>query len=86
MSGAGTGGDATTTLVQWVREELRIDDDATVTVGELASTKPGCPPLETVISVVEAGEEPFVLKIHKPIAEVDRMDVVTALAFGDDHG
>lgn len=73
----------TSALRQIVREELELGDDDTITVSEMACTKPGCPPQETVITVFPAGEETYLIRVCKAIADVEPMDVLTALAFGD---
>lgn len=58
--------------------EPLVDDDLTILVTELACTEPGCPPIETVIALFGV-ERSVQHKIHKPMAEVDRNDVVAAL-------
>lgn len=73
---------ATEQLEAWVREEFRLGPDATVQVREQECGGTGCAPRETAIEVSGAGEEALVLTIHKPIDEVDRLDVLAALAFG----
>jgi hypothetical protein len=73
----------TSGLRKIVREELDLGDDDTITVSEMACSKPGCPPTETVISIFPAGEETYLIRVCKAIADVEPMDVLTALAFGD---
>jgi hypothetical protein len=73
----------TSALRQIVREELGLGEDDTLTVSEMACTKDGCPPVETVISIFPAGEESYLIRVCKAIADVEPMDVLTALAFGD---
>ena len=73
----------TSALRQIVREELDLGEDDTITVSEMACTKPGCPPMETVISIFPAGEESYLIRVCKAIPDVEPMDVLTALAFGD---
>lgn len=70
-------------LRQIVRAELDLGEDDTVTVSEMACPKPGCPPVETVISIFPAGEESYLIRVCKAVADVEPMDVLTALAFGD---
>jgi hypothetical protein len=82
--GAGPRAD-TTELKRWVHEELSLEAGTMVTVSELTSTEPGCPPLETVISVFPDGQDSFLVKVAKPIVEVERIDLVAALAWGGDH-
>jgi hypothetical protein len=45
----------TAAIQQWTREILRLDDEAVVTVVELACADPGCPILATVVAVFEDG-------------------------------
>ena len=73
----------TSALRQIVREELDLGEDDTITVSEMACTKPGCPPMETVISIFPPDEETYSIRVCKAIADVEPMDVLTALAFGD---
>ncbi len=64
----------------WVRGEIE-DDETTVLVTELACTEPGCPPLETVIGLLnESGQVQH--KLHKPLAEVTKADVEGLLRTG----
>lgn len=73
----------TSALRQIVRDELDLGEDDTITVSEMACTKPGCPPMETVISIFPPSEETYSIRVCKAIADVEPMDVLTALAFGD---
>ncbi len=75
---------ATRALKQLARELLDLDDETTVMVTELQCSEPGCPPIETVIAVLRVGEREQI-KIHKPLAEVTRDDVVAAHAVKHDH-
>ena len=73
----------TSHLRQIVRDELDLTDEDTITVSERACPRPGCPPVETVISVFPDGEDAYLIRVCKAIADVDQFDVLTALAFGD---
>ncbi len=53
-----------------------------MTVGEQEGTHAGCA-VETTITVATPGEDPFVLTVHKAQAEIDRIDLLAALAFGE---
>jgi len=70
-------------LRQVVRDELDLDEDDTITVSEMTCAKAGCPPMETVISIFPAAGETYLIRVCKAIADVEQMDVLTALAFGD---
>lgn len=59
----------------WAREHLGLDENVTVMVTELRCSEPGCPPLETVIAVLDGGNQNRQYKIHKPMDEVAQTDV-----------
>jgi hypothetical protein len=69
----------------WVREELALDPGATVDIGEKPGTDPRCSPVVTEVAISGPGEERYSFHIERPLAEVTRMDVVAALAFGGGH-
>ncbi len=73
----------TSELRRIVREELDLGEDDAVTVSEMACSKPGCPPMETVISIFPAAGETYLVRVCKAIVDVEPMDVLTSLAFGD---
>ena len=77
-SGSRPNAGASAQVKRWVREHLALDD-ATLVVSELACTEPGCPPIETVIAVLDVGHQQT-WKLHKPLAEVDEADIVTLKA------
>jgi hypothetical protein len=54
----------------WTRESLELADDNTVLVAEVACARPGCPPLETVVTFWTAAGERHWFKVFKPVAEV----------------
>lgn len=65
-------------IKQWTREILRLDEDAIITVIELACGDSGCPLLETVIAVFDAtGSRKW--KLHHALADVTRLDLHFAL-------
>ena len=66
----------------WAREELTLDPEAAVTVREKDSTDPRCSPVVTELCIESPGEAPYTFHIERPLAEVTRMDVVAAIAFG----
>ena len=55
-------------------EALRLSQEDTVSVVEVACGLPGCPPLETVI-VFWTGGQRHHIKIFKPVAEVVEDDL-----------
>lgn len=61
-------------LKAWVYEVLQLDPEVVMSVSQLQCREPGCPPIETVIMVLT---EPIQqLKIHKPVSEIERADLV----------
>lgn len=65
----------------WARAALGLPDEAVVLVTELRCAEPGCPPLETVIAVLDDGAGGRVqVRLHAPIAALVEADVVGALA------
>lgn len=68
---------------QWVRTAFNfasgtsgeLTDGVTIMVTELQCAEEGCPPVETVIAVLDSPGNPRQFKIHKPIAEVTEQDV-----------
>lgn len=69
-------------VVAWTKEELGLDPGAQVSVREKESNDPRCSPIVTELSIESPGETPYVFHIERPLAEVSRMDVVAAIAFG----
>ena len=67
-------------LKSWVYQTLTLDESVHVSISQLTCTEPGCPPLETVIAVMT--QPPKTYKIHQPAAELEKNDVVQALAKG----
>lgn len=60
-------------LRRWTRDHFQLDPSAAVIVAELACTKPGCPPLETLIAFwVDQQRHRF--KIFKASKEVEQSD------------
>lgn len=65
----------------WARTLWALSDETTVMVAELECREPGCPPIETVIAVLEGPGRTTQYKIHKAADEVSQADV-EALAAG----
>ncbi len=58
IPGEGDGANApdpahSAAIKRWTRAILKLDTEATITVSELACRDPGCPLLETVVTVFE---------------------------------
>jgi hypothetical protein len=81
----GVPGPLAAQVAGWVREEMALGDDAGVTVRQRPGTDPRCSPVVTEVEVVAPGEPAVRFHIEREPAEVERMDVVAALAFGGGH-
>jgi hypothetical protein len=69
----------TAAIRRWTREYLRLPQDSTVTVNELACRDPGCPLVETVIAVFEEGRT-CKWKFTRPQVAVTKLMVQQTLA------
>ena len=69
----------------WVTEHLALAEADLVTVAELACHEPGCPPVETVVTVHASDGQRRTWHVHKPLADVDKTDVVTVLSSEKGH-
>ncbi|MGB7086683.1 MAG: hypothetical protein WBD47_14090 [Phormidesmis sp.] len=65
-------------LKNWVYETLALDKNVPVSISQLKCAEPGCPPIETVISVMS--QPPQTYKIHRPAVEIERADVIKTLS------
>lgn len=63
----------------WTRSALRLHEDVSVLVSELTCTEPGCPPLETVIAVLEEGGVHRQFKVHRALADLSEEEVRRAV-------
>jgi hypothetical protein len=68
----------TSQIQAWVRDRLNLGEDAVVMVSELRCSEPGCPPLETLVAVLEGPGQRRQFKLHKPIAEITAGDIESA--------
>jgi hypothetical protein len=62
-------------LKAWVAAFMDLSDNDTIMLAELACHDPGCPDLETVITVIRTDRRRFVLRFPGPIAGVTEADV-----------
>lgn len=68
----------------WVRAEMSLPPEASVTLREAPGTDPRCSPVVTEVRVEHDGP-PFVFHIERALGDVEEMDVVAAMAFGGGH-
>ena len=64
----------------WVTERLGLTEADLVTVLELACHEPGCPPVETVVTVHRADGARRDWRVHKPLAEIEETDIQRMLS------
>ncbi len=72
-------------LEAWVREELSLDPADSVAVAEKPGTDPRCSPVVTEVAVSNPEGGSYSFHIERPLAELEPMDLVAALAFGGGH-
>jgi hypothetical protein len=63
----------------WVKDGLDLDEGTIVMVSELRCSEPGCPPLETLIAVLDGPGRRRQFKFHKTIAEMTADDIDLAI-------
>ena len=64
----------------WVSQAFNLLDDVSIMITQLECTEEGCPPIETVIAILETPGKPRQYKIHKPLSEVKQTDIVSLTA------
>jgi hypothetical protein len=57
----------------WISEILSIDKQVAISLNQLTCREPNCPPIETAIVIML--KPPKQYKIHKSIAEIERVDI-----------
>ncbi|MEM1242678.1 MAG: hypothetical protein AAGI45_22840 [Cyanobacteria bacterium P01_H01_bin.26] len=58
----------------WVYDLLKLDLEIGISVSQLQCKEPGCPPIETVITILSQPAQTY--KIHKALDDVDRDDLI----------
>jgi hypothetical protein len=85
VSAPGDTGPGARDLEIWLREELELPPEASVSISEQPGTDPRCSPVVTHVAVADPAGGPYEFHIERALGEVTRMDVVAALAFGGGH-
>ncbi len=84
MRGRGASGegarDAARKLADRIREILQLEEEASVSVTEIACGDPACGGAETVILVMRPGRRTEAAKLLKPLATVTEDELIPALA------
>lgn len=63
-------------IKQALREALRLPDEATITLSELACLEEGCAPIETVLGLLRPDAPQRQHKLHKRADQIDAQDLV----------
>ena len=61
---------------QLVRQHWSTSEESVVMVTELRCTELGCPPIETVIALMEGPASRRQAKVHQPVAAITESDIV----------
>lgn len=69
----------------WAAANFALAKDVTVMVTELRCTEEGCPPIETVIAILDTPGSPRQYKVYKPMAEVTADDVAAVASGSGNH-
>ena len=69
----------------WSVEQFRLPEETGVMVTELRCAEEGCPPIETVIAILDTPGRPRQYKVCKPMAEVTREDLAAVAAGPGPH-
>lgn len=64
-------------LKTWVYDCLKLDSEVSISVSQLQCREPGCPPIETVITILSQPAQHY--KIHKALDDIERGDVIRLL-------
>lgn len=62
-------------LKQLVLKKFNLPESTILSIAELSCHEPGCPPTETVITAREVDGRVTNWRIHKPINEVQKVDI-----------
>lgn len=62
-------------IKEWTRTAIAEGPDTVISVTELACSKPGCPPRETVLIVLSPGRPGRKTSVHKSLLDVTEEDV-----------
>jgi len=71
--------EASDRVKNWVRQSLSLPCDAAVTVSEINCRDLRCPGVETAILIMGAGEPTRLVKIPRPLKDVQLSDLEAAL-------
>ena len=58
----------------WVYDCLKLDPEISISISQLQCKEPGCPPIETVITILSQPAQHY--KIHKAVDDIELVDVI----------
>ncbi|MGK7908519.1 MAG: hypothetical protein AB4040_15030 [Synechococcus sp.] len=61
-------------LKTWVYDRLKLDPEVSISVSQLQCKEPGCPPIETVITILSQPAQHY--KIHKALDDIEQVDLI----------
>ncbi len=61
-------------LKAWVYDLLKLDPEVPISVSQLQCTEPGCPPIETAITLLSQPAQQY--KIHKALDDIEQVDLI----------
>jgi hypothetical protein len=63
-------------IKNFLKTALSISDNSTISVTQLACLEKGCPPIETVVALLQPGSNPLLHKLHKSVDEIQASDLI----------
>ena len=70
----------------WVRQLVSLPQDTPVSVVELACRDDGCPDIETVVGILEAGKLIRTIRVHMAMADVTYDAIAEVVDQAPGHG
>lgn len=68
----------------WTKTALALDEEAVISVNELACGQPGCPPKQVVVLILCGSALPRKFSVHNSLMDTTQEDVIDAIsALGD---
>ena len=61
-------------LKTWIYDLLKLDPEVSISVSQLQCKEPGCPPIETAITILSQPAQQY--KIHKALDDIELVDVI----------
>ena len=61
-------------LKTWIYDLLKLDPEVSISVSQLQCKEPGCPPIETAITILSQPAQQY--KIHKALDDIEQVDLI----------